>query len=561
VLPYDSSHEKLPSYAYYHPDFQSTEVSYPAIIDEFLGAYEEVKAEGYYDGDISRICDDLRQLAEPEDHYPPIKPVACFGPAGVGKSSAINCLLDQQGTAIESDSNRGTNLVHEFRKYQPRHMSKYVVTACYRNDKQIEILVNKHCEGIFLFLNESDECDEEDRYDEMQKNYSTGVELFQTLLCDHSEFMTDDDAREYFEEHADEPSYVIADLNKRIRKFKASRELEDDVETLTAENNKELLEIYKSVSRGSDSKRNRKPHPWPIVLDVKVHLDHRLLNSGVVIADTPGMNDTNSAVVDATTTYIENAGTVLVFENFKRIKQSKTLTANLRKLIELKKTQNIYLIVTGIDVATELKDVERDDFEEEEMKTLEQAEAAVGDLERHKTDLRQRRRVLEAEGKADDISSQLEKMPDRIALAEAKVSQLIIQHKTRMAESQLKGMLRSVGRSKTLPDLQVLFLSSTQYQKHRKGYDPSKPPVLTVEATGVAAIRAMLYGVPIRGKASTLKRICLYRLPTFFGGIRGILNKAPIARKAEIVKAMRKVLSRRARVVEFAMENIKGSFN
>lgn len=62
--------------------------------------------------------------------------------------------------------------------------------------------------------------------------------------------------------------------------------------------------------------------------------------------------------------------------------------------------------------------------------------------------------------------------------------------------TKLKDKLKLLTKSKATPELKVLFISNTQYQKHVGGYEIADFPALDIEATGIPGLRQMLYSIP-----------------------------------------------------------------
>ena len=363
---------------------------------------------------------------------------------------------------------------------------------------------------------------------------------------------------------------MVKKLKDHIETFKKSRNLIDGVETYDAESIQELSNVFRLVSKvpKATGLRPAKPHPYPIITKIQIQQDNTLLNAGVILADTPGVTDSNQAVVDATSNYLRKAGTVLVFESFKRIADSETLDANLRECIRLGKIHDTHLVVTMIDNGQTIKAEDRVELAEEDRERLESAEQVVLKLKTEEKDLKQAKVATLNESISTSagyeelrkLESALEKMPIKVALAEAKVGQVAIEIRTREVANELKGKLRKLERSKNAPDLPVHFISNTQYQKHMTGYEATKPPVLDVEGTGIPGLRRMLYGIPARGKKTTLTRIGRNHLPAIFNGILGILTKTSLERKKEVEKVIIDVLGRYPELAENIMDELTDMF-
>ncbi len=444
VPPYDPIFEGRPQYAIYHPDFRTTELLLSEICNSVLNAYKQLEDGGYSNEEIERLfARKLRKLATPQWNYPSIKPVACLGAAGVGKSSAINSILHERDAAFVSESDRGTNLVHEFSKSHTNQLSKYRVAARYLSPKQIELFVQFHCGNIFTYLEKKDDCDE-DEDTELQAKYNTAIALFCVLLGHLTEFAEDGDAQDYFETRMDRKDKTIDQLVYLISGVKESRKLEDGIEYYDAEDTKELADVFKQVSRVAG--RSKSSHPWPIIRKIDIYQDQALLNAGVVLADTPGIGDSNQAVVKATKDYNKRAGTILVFHNYKRIASNPTLDTNLKELILLGKMNGICLVVTGIDNLAKMNESEREELADDDKEALEQAELVLATLEARCSAVQ--KAVFGGDFKLMD---EFRDLPKKVAAASSKVAQFVIQLKTQQIARELKDRLRRISRQKDAP--------------------------------------------------------------------------------------------------------------
>ena len=152
-------------------------------------------------------------------------------------------------------------------------------------------------------------------------------------------------------------------------------------------------------------------------------------------------------------------------------------------------------------------------------------------------------------------------MPTKIAFAEARVEQVVVEIKCRDFAGQVKDKLRNLDRSRTAPDLPVHFISNREYQKHLTGYDASNRPTLDREATGIPDLRRKLYQIPARGKATTLSRIGKTLLPSIFGSVIGILTKSRLERKNDVLKVITDILDHYPNVVDAAIAELKHKFD
>ena len=573
VAPYDVfKSELLPRLAVYHDSFNMAEEKVPKVCDLFLEAF---KNEDYYNQEIELICQrDLMPLLKLQNFYAKPGPIALLGGAGNGKSSLINNLVSIPGLVKESDAaERGTNLVHELTTASPKQFSKYLVAVPYLADTQIKTIVQQHCNNIFKFL-EMDEADEELTEDEkelLQKAYDTSVEFFRILLCDRVDLKSDEDALDFFQSRrARGEDALVNELEKHIDDFKATRALEDGVEYHDAQNVQQLADVFRSVARvpPNTDAHPPKPHPWPLLTKIQIRLDNLLLNLIPPLADTPGTTDSNQDVVNATKSYIDEAGTIFIVERARRVAAQGTLDTHLKECIRRNKVNCIVLVLTAIDDVQIIKDYDRSELLSEDRKQLESAETLVEQLKHEEYSLKQRRTAIMAKDTPDvtdfesirTIDRESEEVSIKIACAEQKVKQVVVQIRFRQAAESVKGKLRTLERNPRAPDLKVYGVSNPQYQQHLYGYDAKKPPMLDVEGTGLPELRQLLYTIPAEGKAATLRRICQSILPAIFKGIIGILTKSRLERKKEVETVITNIMKKYKKVAKHTIAELDRSF-
>ena len=503
VARYDAfTTEERPRLAIYHPGFKETEKMISTICDDFLRVQSELKAAGYHNDEIEHICDSLsKRYLILSGRYPLVPPVACLGPSGVGKSSTINSILHQVGAAYESDSpSRGTNLVHEFSMPFKFGTAMFQVAAPYLWQNQIETIVAQHWASIMTYHGEAEDL-EEAEVDDIQRKYDTAIEFFRILLCNRKEFATDAKARESLDSLLmNDVDDTIEYLTKLIEDFKRTRKLQDNVEYHDAESNKELAEIFRRISRVSLLSAGQ-PHPWPILTKVGIRHDNMLLNAGITIGDTPGVDDINQSVVDATREYVKKAGIVLVFTKFERGAINEMLDSNLTECIALGKTHGIHLIVTNID-GRKVTDAEREELRDTDRAQLEEAEGLVRKLREEKKFLKQGSATARKNKDLEEwqeFEDRLSEIPIKIAIAEANVEQAMVEIKCRMMASQVKNKLRKLDKSRTAPDLPIHFVSNSQTRSISQAMKPRDRHPLTWKAQAFLQFVACSTNFPLVG--------------------------------------------------------------
>ena len=535
--PYDvRSQEQRPFLAIYSPSFEKAEECVTTVVKDFLAIHDKIQADGYDNEAVARVCDELRKFQTLTKHYKPIGPVACLGPAGVGKSSTINSILSQKMAAPEHDGDeRGTYVVHEYLGPLPTQVTPYAVEVPFRDTHTVDALVIRHQNNIIKAQLPEEELDE-DVDDDLEQKSDTAIEFFHNLLCNHKDFRTLDDVKSFFEDREDDQQGATEEILHHIQQFLEARNLRNNQEFYECIDERQLNDVFKKVSRPFRTRgnANKTPTPWPLVSKVRVRQDLDLLKSGLVLGDTPGINDTNLTVVENTTNYLKDADSILVFASIKRVSKDTALDQALRDCIVLGKMQSICLVITMIDSKEPFSSYERDGLDQSDLDALEAKEEGIAAVNFQIRDVEALKRMETNNDRFRALDVQLEALARKVLVANAELKQLVVEIHCNAVRASLKDKLKKLTKNNAAPELKVLFISNTQYQKHVSGYDALDLPALDVQATGIPALRQLLYGIPARGKLETMKMIAKHRVPQAIKGISGILNKSTLERKEEV---------------------------
>jgi len=584
VAPYDAfAAEGRPKLAIYHPNFAKLEKLVTGVCDDFIDIFTQLQAQGSINDEIAKICKvTLIECRKPNERYPGVRPVACLGPAGVGKSSSVNCMISEQAVATEVGSEsivlrgwplifqqsdlggRGTNVVHEYTAPRARQEALYQVEFRYANRKQIKIIVRGHCSAVLILLGLTHDQRQElepDELADMQAKHDTGLDFFNTLLCDQEEFETVADVKRFFQENRSDPDETAVELVETVIARIEKKEMTEDMESWPIENGAELNNLSSRLCGTTFSQDgHRLPSLWPLLITITIHHDKDLFVCGITLADLPGVTDTNLSIVQATRSYLKRAGTILVFSHPARIVQNPELDANLRECIVLGKMHDTYLIVTSIDQKSMFNEAEKGKLPFEERKLLQEAEQHIARAKAQSKMLEKEKEECQDITRFKALDQQIKELEVQEVLAVNGVKQVCVEIRNHMILREVKGKLRDLSGSNNAPDLKVFFVSNTEYQKHLAGYDRKNPPTLDIEATGIPSVRRMLYTIPARGRVNTLRRICLSRLPSIFGSIQGILTKSRLERKQDVAKLINRVLEEDGNLLERVIAEVTSCF-
>lgn len=287
-----------------------------------------------------------------------------------------------------------------------------------------------------------------------------------------------------------------------------------------------------------------------------------------MLADLPGVGDTDQNIVDLTKKYLKDAGTVLVFNTVSRIESAATNDVDnmLRECISLHagEQRNIVMVVTGIDVKDPITDIKRLGLLPEDRVLLEKAERTLEHLKSERRTLEEpykKAKAVKDYATSGPLGERMEELKLSIAFAAAKVKQVTIEIRNRETVETLKGKLRVLSKSRRAPDVEVHFISNQEYQKWMTGFESSEGvPCLDIEATGIPGLRRMIYSLAARGKVHTLGGIVRNLLPGTFHGIVGVLTKSKLARKESVRRFIEHRLGKCETLVKGIVDGIRAAF-
>jgi hypothetical protein len=94
------------------------------------------------------------------------------------------------------------------------------------------------------------------------------------------------------------------------------------------------------------------------------------------------------------------------------------------------------------------------------------------------------------------------KLKQRQLALENEAYQIRVMARNRTATNLLKEKYRRMTKGAILP---VFCISNTEYDKYLRGYEASDPPRLTLDMTGIPALRNHIHALPAKGRFATLE--------------------------------------------------------
>ncbi|KAK3306258.1 uncharacterized protein B0T15DRAFT_396538 [Chaetomium strumarium] len=317
--PYDVRNERGPVHRFFTAEFQSTLQAGLGIAKDTLAELEGLDGLVQSDRDLERLLSDAKELCAFQGTD--TKTIAVLGDSGEGrrKSSLINSLLHFPGIAKTGDIGSAcTSVVTEYWQKTREHTAPITI--------EVEHLSGSATEDVIKELLWS-----------YRQLYLPGVEDEGTSAEDYARYQRESaqawSALEAAFKHKPEfKEEMLRDMSEGAMERLTeqligwSREIEwpdgtgDGVWRSTANTAEECAR--KTAVFMQD-------RYWPFTKVIRVYLNAQVLKTGVVLADLPGLQDTNLARVRATHDYLLKCNHIFIVAKISRAITDRSLQSSL----------------------------------------------------------------------------------------------------------------------------------------------------------------------------------------------------------------------------------------
>ncbi|KAI3192488.1 hypothetical protein CBS147311_9154 [Penicillium roqueforti] len=238
--------------------------------------------------------------------YPETRTVGFIGDSGVGKSSLINSLLDQESLSRSSrEGTACTCVVTEFRHVDENHTGPFTIEADFMTSEEMKGLLGElltifrqfHVTRFFQELKSQEE--QQKCRDQAGRAWGTFQSLFNKQPGLTMEHLSQDFEDAYLVLLSQLERWASASLALRPGGLDA---LEYSVVAGDIEECRDILDMLTASNAG-----NGNPAIWPFIKLIRVYLKSPILRNGLVLADLPGFSDLNFARVRATERYLSHS--------------------------------------------------------------------------------------------------------------------------------------------------------------------------------------------------------------------------------------------------------------
>ncbi|KAH0310834.1 hypothetical protein KCU71_g7913, partial [Aureobasidium melanogenum] len=216
-----------------------------------------------------------------------------------------------------------------------------------------------------------------------------------------------------------------------------------------------------------------------IVSQITIRFRSALLAQGIEIVDLPGLNDNNTLMRDAAIQVLKNCHKIIVVTPMERFVSNQDLKNLLNMAIDLKRIENVILVIRGREEYNE-RNMERSlDFSDAEEKAF---ETLQDDL----TDAKDKLKELRFEGTEDEdaYKDQVRKVDE----LEQKLYLMRLEIRDRLFNQSFARDYEDInGRQ-----LRMMTVSGVAYKEHSTGSASTRKPYLPVEETNIPKLRDLL---------------------------------------------------------------------
>ncbi|KAF1952582.1 hypothetical protein CC80DRAFT_572350 [Byssothecium circinans] len=503
VKEHDPNSELLPN----HPNMQR-----PTTLaeDTAFRQYEKVKAflekTPYRKRDkiVDRILAIFEERKRPDFKLARVLTVVT-GESGKGKSSTMNSLLGKRFCSTGKSVQSVTNVMLRFRNIQG---SKHVLQADVFIHEKATIrlsfeqrLAHYHQFTEALAEGRFEEQDAADGQSEMELLAQTAVKIFSDLFAFTLECQDIEKTEEFLNNHKDHD--ILDTVEKWLDRILVSLQkqgLRGNKLTFKAATMEGLLKLIQpfaaTVAEPFIQGCNLHCCPYPIVDLIDICYNSNMLKTGNELADVPGIGDVNRAHVDRAQLALLQADKVMVVGDMDRSGSHTSIMNQLHSAFKKKGSRGVFLVLTkSEDIGAE--DDKMTKFTPEESRQLEDLERQIEDMEATIDDLRARKTQAFADkayamyGTLEGECVGMEKYEMRVRV------------RNRATTEYLQTKYKNT--TKDPHPLEVFCISNTEYEKYMDGYPQDKPPKLSLEGTGVPALRKFITLFPANGRFATLK--------------------------------------------------------
>ncbi|KAL1967746.1 hypothetical protein VTN77DRAFT_3003 [Rasamsonia byssochlamydoides] len=458
--------------------------------------------------------------------YPETRTVGFIGDSGVGKSSLINSLLDQEGLARSSgDGAACTCVVTEFRNVDQNHQHPFTIEVDYMNENEVKELLEELLRSFRQYY--TDAYREVTDVEEQQQIRETSTRAWETL---HSLFRNQPGlTHEYLSDEADgAEAAILRHLEEWAKAGFIHRPGGADAlqYSVTANDLDECRDLLDALT--TDPPNEDRPAIWPFIKLIRVYLRSPILRTGLILADLPGFRDLNFARVRATERYLRHScDEVFIVTKISRCVTDQSIPDIIRRC----DADQLLRIV-----CTRSEDVNPDETARSSppnvKEHIKQLRRGIQNLNRDIAATRSRRhRATEAEDMR--LAVKESRLRDEKENSELELLRFLIERRNEQVTESLREKYTDADR--------VFCVSNRLYSEHRE--DGRERAEAYIGLSGVRELRRYCQSVPAEAQFRATEAFLKHRAPTLLRSLNQWALAGSDQVTAERAATLRQVLT------------------
>ncbi|TLD06663.1 uncharacterized protein PgNI_08716 [Pyricularia grisea] len=342
--PYRVETEEGPAHEFFTSSFQDNLSEAINVAQEAVLLIEKLRAAGVSDEILMRLLEDARRLGSYTGSE--TRTIAVLGDSGQGKSSLINSLLHYPEISKTGDIGSAcTSVVTEYREKKPAphgagasDQAPITLEVEYLSGIEIKEMVTEllwSYRQLFLPAVESDTTSDAD-YARYMRESEQAWSALEAAFGHRREFkraMLQDMAEGSLERITEMLVGWTEDIEWPSGDETAGYNGDDEVT-----GNEPSHLVWRSTAATAEECCEKtslfmQDRYWPFTKIIRVYLDSDVLKNGLVLADLPGLQDTNLARVRATQDYLMRCENVFVVANIARAITDQSLKSSLYNVL------------------------------------------------------------------------------------------------------------------------------------------------------------------------------------------------------------------------------------
>ncbi|OBT59443.1 hypothetical protein VE04_00611 [Pseudogymnoascus sp. 24MN13] len=322
MVTYDVAVEEALEGPFYDPIYQAELQKDREIARAATNALKRADLFTVHGDNLARLIQDGESLSEFE--VSSTRTIAILGGSGEGKSSLINSLLHYPEIAKCGDIGAAcTSIVTEYRLKTANHKAPITIDVEYLSVTEIEELLKELLWSFrrMYLPNAEDENIIQSEYDQMERESAEAWSSLEAAFSHHEEFSKDWLTKDMTEEGL---AMVTDQVIQWSHELDWPAGADSGKWTSTADT---ADECYEKTGVFMEDRF------WPFTKIIRVYIEAQILKSGIILADLPGLHDTNLARVKATQDYLLRCDHIFVVARISRAITNQSLKSSLLSVV------------------------------------------------------------------------------------------------------------------------------------------------------------------------------------------------------------------------------------